>query len=307
MATHLWLVPLDAETLACFYRAYTFSVKKHGGRVSTERFLAALPVLRKAEMQRLCDDAQNECKMSVTASDMPTADVPMDWQERICFSTCIESTLLKCKPNTHLVAFLKLLCATAVRLHCIADRNIDVAAYFSADLSPMRELTSVLAPEDRWHTQPPAKSLCVGDDLPFDLLQLVLSKTSSIEALRKCKAVCKTWRLGARLTLSNVDWLLAQQISLQDLLKKGSPSPALVRALASKRPACMHERDGEGLLPLQYAAAYRMDAALIAALREATVALVPGSCAWANSDEARSIKSHLRPVRTRVALAPIPG
>ena len=58
-------------------------------------------------------------------------------------------------------------------------------------------------------------------------------------------------------------WLLANKISLHELLKKGRPSPHLVLALVDKQPACLHERDGEGLLPLQYASAYRMDAALV--------------------------------------------
>ena len=81
-------------------------------------------------------------------------------------------------------------------------------------------------------------------------------------------------------------------------------------ALVDKQPACLHERDGEGLLPLQYASAYRMDAALVDALRQATAARVPGlSAAWANGGDPRekalAIKRQLRPVRTRVAHAPI--
>ena len=88
------------------------------------------------------------------------------------------------------------------------------------------------------------------------------------------------------------------------MLKKGSPSPRLVRALAIEDPASTRERDGEGLLPLQFAAAYSMDRGLVVALREVTAAVVP-STAWANSAEARSIKSQLRPVRTRVGHVPI--
>ena len=70
-------------------------------------------------------------------------------------------------------------------------------------------------------------------------------------------------------------------------------------------PALVLEREGEGLLPLQYAAAYRLDDSLVRALRGATALQMPGSAAWANGTEARSIKSQLRPVRTRVAYAPI--
>lgn len=132
-----------------------------------------------------------------------------------------------------------------------------------------------------------------------------MSKANSIEALRKCKAVCTAWRDGARHTLCDVDWLLANEISLHTLLKKGNPSPRLVLELSDRKPLCMYKRDGEGLLPLQYAAAYRMDADLVAALRQATASRVPGSAAWANSAEAITVKSQLRPVRTRVVHGPI--
>ena len=145
----------------------------------------------------------------------------------------------------------------------------------------------------------------VRDVIGWDVLQIVMSKAGSIENLRKCKAVCTSWRRAARYTLCDIDWLQANHISIHDLLKKGNPTQDLVLALAAKQPRCLHERDGEDLLPLQYAAAYRMDASLVSALRDATARQVPGSAAWANSAEARSIKSQLRPVRTRVAHVPI--
>jgi len=302
MQHHLWLANLDDETVAVFATAYTLSAKKRGGRISTERFLAALPDARKDQMARLCRDAQNECKMCVSAGDLPAPTLPDDWQELVTFSTCIESTLFKCAPRTDLVTFCKLLCKTAVRLHCICDRNIDVDAYLTSDTMPSRDTDPT--PQTRASVAA-SESFCVGDALPEDVIQLALSKARGVEALRTCKAVCKAWQQAGRLTLCNVDWLVAQPIGLHGLLKKGRPSPALVLALAARRPECMHERDGEGLLPLQYAAAYRMDAALLAVLRNATVSMVPGSCAWANSDEARAIKSQLRPVSTRVARGPI--
>ena len=309
LMSHLWLAPLDAELISVFATAFTFSAKKRGYRVSTERFLAALPETYKKQMTKLCKDAQSECKMSVGESDLPAPELPKDWQEKVCFSTCIQSTLLKCGPGPIGIAdFLKLLCTTAVRLHCIADRNLPVDLYlFTADIakgtvpcpSPANQAL------DRWQSHPPAATLSVDEHLASDALYTIMSKAKSVESLITFKTVAIGWRQAARHTLCDVDWLLFNDLSLHDLLKKGNPSPRLVLAMVSKRPACVHERDGEGLLPLQYAAAYRMDSALVAALRQATASHVKGSAAWANSAEARSIKSQLRPVRTRVAQGPI--
>ena len=69
-------------------------------------------------------------------------------------------------------------------------------------------------------------------------------QASSVEALRKCKAVCTSWRQAARHTLCDVGWLRANGIGLHSLLKKGSPSPQLALALAQDR-RLLHERDGE--------------------------------------------------------------
>ena len=242
------------------------------------------------------------------------------WQEKVCFSTCIETTLLKCGPATNLVAFLRLLITTAVRLHCVVDRNMPVDLYINETrlLKPPKLASHIPPPPpglppppplqtpspDRWLSHA-ATTHSVDERFGEDVLLTVMSQATSIEALRKCKAVCTSWRRGARLTLCDVKWLLANNVSLHDLLKKGNPSAQLVLALAAERPSYMHERDGEGLLPLQYSAAYRMDADLVAAIRQATASQVPGSAAWANSAEARAIKSQLRPVRTRVARGPL--
>ena len=324
-AAHLWLANLDTEVVGVFGVAFTLSAKKRGYRVSTERFLAALPDQHKEMVRSLCEDAGCDCKMAVGVADLPAPALPADWQEKICFSTCIEATLVKCGPGTNLIAFLRLLSTTAVRLHCVMDRSMPVSAYISETrlLQPPALASHIPPPPpgpppppppprpppqmpspDRWQSHAPTV-FSVDDHLGDDVLLTVMAKASSIEALRKCKTVCKSWRRGARVTLCDVSWLLANNISLHDLLKKGNPSPHLVLALAAERPSCMHERDGEGLLPLQYAAAYRMDADLVAAIRQATAARVPGSAAWANSAEARSIKSQLRPVRTRVVHGPI--
>ena len=306
MCSHLWLANLADSTVEVFATAFTLSAKKRGYRVSTRRFLAALPEAQMAQMARLLREAGSECKMGAAPEDLPAPELPADWQEKICFSTCVESTLLKCGPHTDLVAFLKLLCVTAVHLHCIVDRSMPLDEYLTPLEAASQSSFGCPTPmiPDRWLTHDPAP-LAVADQLDRDALRIIMSKSSSIEVLRNCKAVCTSWRQEARQTLCDVDWLLHNQVSIHTLLKKGDPSPDLVLALADKQPALVHERDGEGLLPLQYAAAYRMGAGLIAVLRKITAAHVPGSAAWANSIEARSIKSHLRPVRTRVGRAPI--
>jgi hypothetical protein len=313
--SHLWLAPLAEDLIATFSTAFTLSAKKRGFRVSTERFLAALPETHKEQMLRLCKDAQSECKMSVSAADLPAPPLPADWQDKICFSTCIERTLLKCQPGTDLTTFLRLLCTTAVRLHCVVDRSLPIELYLTNNKEATATLTALplpaspSAPVDIMLSGPQEirtlMELSVEEQLPTDVLELVMAKASSVETLRNCKAVCKSWRQGARRTLCDVAWLRDHHISLHELLKKGCPSPQLVLALANERPVYMHERDGEGLLPLQYAAAYRMNADLVAALRQATASVLPVSAVWAGSAEARSIKSHLRHVRTRVAHVPI--
>lgn len=310
---HLWLSKLHPELVSVFATAFTLSSKKRDCRVSTERFLAALPHKYKEQMMALCRAAQSEVKMTVREEDLPAPALPEEWQEKICFSTCIESTLHRCTADrTTIVEFLKLLSMTAVRLHCIIDRNLidSIDSYLTADTDALPLLceTSRVAPCDRWHSHAPAATMSFDDDqlASEDILHLIMASTNSIETLRKCKAVCTAWRQAARRTLSDVDWLLANRLGLHDLLKKGRPSPELVLALVAKRgPECVTERDGEGLLPLQYAAAYRMDAMVVAAIRQATVVRVPSTAAWANSAEARYVKSHLRLVRTRVVHGPI--
>ena len=314
---HLWLADLDEETRSVFATAFLYS-SNNSYRVSTDRFLSALPGANKEQMKRLCRDAQTELNF-IVPTDIPET-LPADWQENICFGRCIERTLHKSGPGTNLVSFLKLLCTTATRLKCIVDCNLPVDAYFSIRLQPPALVAAPFEPPlpplqskqpgfplatqdpDRWQCHR-ASALSIDDSLAEDVLHVLMSKASSIESLRKFKTVCKSWRQSARQTLCDVDWLTANQISLHSLLKKGNPTPRLALALATARPKCMFERDGEGLLPLQYAAAYRKDAYLVAALREATASQVGWGADLAG--KARSIKSQLRPVRTHVAHAPI--
>ena len=54
-ASHLWLAHLEPDVIAVFAVAFTLSAKKRGYRVSTERFLAALPEKYKEMVARLCE------------------------------------------------------------------------------------------------------------------------------------------------------------------------------------------------------------------------------------------------------------
>ena len=156
MCNHVWLASLAPDTIEVFATAYTLSARKRGCRVSTQRFLAALPAKYKRQMTSLCADAQNDIRLSVNPADLPAPELCADWQEKICFSYCVESTLHKCAPGTDVVAFLKLLCSTACALHCIVDKNMPVEEYLSrGEPSPPAPLAQgePLAPDpdpERW-------------------------------------------------------------------------------------------------------------------------------------------------------------
>ena len=126
-----------------------------------------------------------------------------------------------------------------------------------------------------------------------------MEHVDSVSTLRTLKCLSKDFTQPARNTLTNVEWLQRNNISLHFLLKQGSPSPALAAKLAKASPGCLMQRDGDGLLPLQFAAAYksRFGDALLSTIRE----VVPGSVWPARSDEARGLRKGLRPVRTRVS------
>ena len=317
MPSHLWMANLDEEAISVFATAFNFSREK-GFRVSTERFLASLPQVRKVQMMRLCEAAQNECNMTAPHPDVhePISD---DWQQRICFSTCIESTLHKCGPGTSLVMFLRLLCTNASLLHCIADRNLPVEAYLTDTTRGLDPPAIVIAPfapppapplhkimvaPDPYRWQRHGASLSsIGELLNSDVLGTLMSMTDTIDNLRKCKVVCKSWRQAARLTLCDQDWLCERRVTIHDMLKKGVPSPYLVLKKASRQPHCMLERDHNGLLSLQYASAWRMDAALVTALRKATSVHVGWGASLAC--QAVGIQRRLRHVNTRTAHAPI--
>ena len=111
------------------------------------------------------------------------------------------------------------------------------------------------------------------DLLIVDLLHTIMENVDSVETLKTLKLVSKDFAQPARNTLCDVNWLVRNNVSLHGLLKQGAPTPALVTKLAKANPSCLHQRDGDGLLPLQFAAAYksRFGDALVSAIREVTV------------------------------------
>jgi hypothetical protein len=152
---------------------------------------------------------------------------------------------------------------------------------------------------ERWLSHPPTRGFSA-DCCSEDALLIIMSHAPNVNTLRKCKGVCKLWLRCARTTLCDVDWLVTNSISLLDMMKIGNPTPRLALALATERPALMRERDAEGLLPLQYAAAYRKDCDLVVAIRGATAKAVPQGLPHLAPGQVT-----LRPVHTRVSLAPI--
>ena len=105
---------------------------------------------------------------------------------------------------------------------------------------------------------PPCTMTCSATDLLIvDLLHTIMENVDSVETLKTLKLVSKDFTQPARNTLTNVEWLQRNNVSLHGLLKQGSPTPALVAKLAKANPSCLHQRDGDGLLPLQFAAAYK--------------------------------------------------
>ena len=149
----------------------------------------------------------------------------------------------------------------------------------------------------------PASSLPL-DSITEDVLLTILSHATSVAALRKYKHVSKLWRSSARETLCDTSWL-ARNVTLHQLLKAGNPSPKLVMTSCLSNPFHLSERDEEGLLPLQYAAAYRMESSVVDALRSATAKSVPGGIPHMLWAKAVLQSKQLRPVRTRLTRAPI--
>ena len=157
----------------------------------------------------------------------------------------------------------------------------------------------------RWDIFPADPALPV--ELSEDMVRELLSHVTHISALRQSKLVCKAWQQQGRAMLTDVDWQLRNGVTLHSLIQKrnGLPSAQLVSKLAKARPELLNGRDHEGLLPLQYAAAYRKkDEELVSTLRTLTKGVVPG---LPSMDKAAffSKKAALRSVFTRVAHMPL--
>jgi len=158
----------------------------------------------------------------------------------------------------------------------------------------------------------PTKPDAPPPELTEDALHAMLEKVDAVAKLQECKLVCKAWRSGSRQVLCDAHWLVCQGVSLHTLLKRGQPSTPLAvklvqlaRSRSGGVEELLNERDARGLLPLQYAAAYRLHPDLVAALRTLTrrggVGLpVLNKAAFALR------KAKLRAVQTRRSHTPIP-
>lgn len=146
-------------------------------------------------------------------------------------------------------------------------------------------------------------------ELTEDAVREVLSHVTHISALRQRKLVCKAWQQQGRAVLTDVDWLVRNGVTLHSLIRKrnGRPSAQLVSKLAMARPELLNERDEEeGMLPLQYAAAYRKkDEDLVNTLRTLTKNVVPGGLPSLDKAAFFSKKAALRSVQTRVGHMPL--
>ena len=143
-------------------------------------------------------------------------------------------------------------------------------------------------------------------ELTEDTLLAILEHVDAITTWQKCKHVCKAWCSGSRQVLCDLNWLVCQGVSLHALLKRGRPSTPLAVKLSLARPALLNERDADGLLPLQYAAACRPHPELLASLRTLTKGVVPGGLPMLHKAAFAIRRARLRVVQTRLRHAPIP-
>ena len=141
---------------------------------------------------------------------------------------------------------------------------------------------------------------------PVRGLREVFFHITHVLTLQQCKAVCKAWQRQGRAVATDVNWMVASGISLHTLIKVGRPSPKLASKLALARPELLNERDrDEGLLPLQYAAAYRLDANLVSSLRTLTQSFVPGGLQALDRAAFSRKKAMLRSVETHIGHIPM--
>lgn len=161
----------------------------------------------------------------------------------------------------------------------------------------------------RWEEYPANSERPLPIELSEDAIRAVLFHVTRIDTLQKCKRVCKSWKLCAREVLCGAEWHVANGLTLHTLLKSGQPSARLAMGLSTARPPLLQERDDEGLLPLQWASAYKryrgLDEALVDALRAATRGSVPGGLPAMDRAAFSRKLATLRPVQPVVRLAPI--
>ena len=96
----------------------------------------------------------------------------------------LESTLLKCQPGTGLVAFLKKLCTTAARLHCIVDRNMRIDSYITHEITPapLASLLDLLPATATINVQTDAGYVTISRDWPSHRMETVDSLVDEIAA-----------------------------------------------------------------------------------------------------------------------------
>ena len=134
-----------------------------------------------------------------------------------------------------------------------------------------------------------------------DVLLQIMMLLPDIESLRTLKAVSADWAQLTRRVMTSSEWQ-ANNISLHQLLREGSPTERQVISLLHERPELARERNARGLLPLQYAASHRKHTEIVDVLRGATRLLVPGAVP---AVQAGPRMLRLKAVRTRESTAPI--
>ena len=164
----------------------------------------------------------------------------------------------------------------------------------------------------RWQAHPTNPD-APAPELTEDVLLAMLEQVDAVAKLQECKLVCKAWRRGCRQVLCDARWLVCQGVSLHELLKSGLPSTPLAvklvqlaRSRSGGVEELLNERDAKGLLPLQYAAAYRkFHPELVDQLR--TLTRQGGAGLPVLSQSAFALRrGKLRAVQTRRSHTPIP-
>jgi len=104
---------LNEDVIDTFKRAYAISVIGKNGRVSTERFLVALPDEFREVMQQIASESEYYVDLDTPRQ---VGEVDPDWQQKILFSNCVENALITSLTGSRkgLHDFLKILTSTAV-------------------------------------------------------------------------------------------------------------------------------------------------------------------------------------------------